>query len=111
MLLNKNIIRVMSYVHKSDLPHEVKIIIACSNNAGWQKVETLMMLKTGLTFGLLAVVWRRGEEAGKGQRAAGGEKGREGNKQPGLVIQGKVIVKKDYKKIKSKNEWMKLIWL
>lgn len=106
MLLNKNMIRVMSYVHKSDLPREVK-----SNNAGWQKVETLMMLKTGLTFGLLAVVWRRGEEAGKGQRAAGGEEGREGNKQPGLVIQGKVIVKKDSKKIKSKNEWMKLIWL
>lgn len=67
-----------SYVHKSDLPHEVKITITCLNNTGWQEAETLMMLKTGLTFGLLAVVWRRGgEEAGKGQRAAGGEERRE----------------------------------
>lgn len=47
MLLNKNMIRVMSYVHKSDLPRQVKIIIACSNNAGWQKVETLMMYRLG----------------------------------------------------------------
>lgn len=41
---------------------------------------------------------RGGEEAGKvkgQQKSRGGKEGREGNKQPGLVIQGKVHKKRE----------------
>lgn len=60
----------------------------------WLKWEALKTLRTGLTLGLLAVVW--GAEGGEEEEEEEEEKedqGREGNKQPGLVIQGKVHIK------------------
>jgi len=69
----------------------------------------LMMLKTGLTLGLLAVVWGAGKR-GSGKRSKGrrgGKEGREGNKQPGLEIQSKFHIKQEITD-ERKTGWMKL---